>query len=162
MSTAATVTEAEYRAAITEMFKALDMDRNDVLDWEECRDLVSAVMRQDGGYNAESFRAKYDAMDKNDDGKISKAELIDSVVQIGKERGLFGKVVKKAPDTGRGQKVEPVEDDPNELAIDVKVFRAGLSCLGKTFNNARHAYLKLNIAEKGLSTLKGIERYKYL
>ena len=92
MSVAATVTEAEYRAAITEMFKALDMDRNDVLDWEECRDLVSAVMRQDGGYNAESFRSKYEAMDKNDDGKISKAELIDSVVQIGKERGLFGKV----------------------------------------------------------------------
>ena len=80
MSVAATVTEAEYRAAITEMFKALDMDRNDVLDWEECQDLVSAVMRQDGGYNAESFRAKYEAMDKNDDGKISKAELIDSVV----------------------------------------------------------------------------------
>ena len=80
MSVAATVTEAEYRAAITEMFKALDMDRNDVLDWEECRDLVSAVMRQDGGYNAESFRSKYEAMDKNDDGKISKAELIDSVV----------------------------------------------------------------------------------
>ena len=65
---AATVTEAEFRAATAEMFKALDMDRNDVLDWEECRDLVSAVMRQDGGYNAESFRAKYDAMDKNDDG----------------------------------------------------------------------------------------------
>ena len=93
MSTVATVTEAEFRAAISEMFKAMDMDRNDVLDWEECRDLVSAVMRQDGGYNAESFRAKYDAMDKNDDGKISKAELISSVVQIGKERGLFGKVV---------------------------------------------------------------------
>ena len=65
---AATVTEAEFRAATAEMFKALDMDRNDVLDWEECRDLVSAVMRQDGGYNPESFRAKYDAMDKNDDG----------------------------------------------------------------------------------------------
>ena len=92
MSVSATVTEAEYRAGIVEMFKALDMDRNDVLDWEECRDLVSAVMRQDGGYNAESFRSKYEAMDKNDDGKISKAELIDSVVQIGKERGLFGKV----------------------------------------------------------------------
>ena len=58
--------------------------------------------------------------------------------------------------------MEAIEDDPNELAIDVKIFRAGLSCLGKTFNNARHAYLRLNIAEKGLSTLKGIERYKYL
>ena len=96
MSTAAAaVTEAEYRAGILEMFKALDMDRNDELDWEECRDLVSGVMRQDGGYNAESFRAKYDAMDKNDDGKISKAELVEAVVQIGKERGLFGAHVAK-------------------------------------------------------------------
>ena len=127
MSTA-TVTEAEYRAGIVEMFKALDMDRNDVLDWEECRDLVSAVMRQDGGYNADAFRAKYDAMDKNDDGKISKAELVDSVVQIGRERGLFGaKVIKKAQSNGRGQVLENVEDDSNEVAIDVKVFRAGLS-----------------------------------
>jgi hypothetical protein len=39
------VTEAEYRANVLEMFKALDMDRNDVLDWSECRDLVSAVMK---------------------------------------------------------------------------------------------------------------------
>ncbi len=29
--------------------------------------------------------------------------------------------------------------------IDQEIFRNGLSCLGKTFNNARHAYLTLNI-----------------
>ena len=38
----------------------------------------------------------------------------------------------------------------NEEAVDVQLFRDGLSCLGKTFNNARHAYLKMNICEKGL------------
>lgn len=39
------VTEAAYRANVLEMFKALDMDRNDVLDWNECRDLIKNVMK---------------------------------------------------------------------------------------------------------------------
>ena len=30
-------------------------------------------------------------------------------------------------------------------SIDPEIFKSGLSCLGKTFNNARHAYLSLNI-----------------
>ena len=38
-----------------------------------------------------------------------------------------------------------VVDDPNEADVDPQVFRNGLSCLGKTFNNARHAYLKMNV-----------------
>ena len=53
-------------------------------------------------------------------------------------------------------------DDPTEVAVDAQIFRDGLSCLGKTFNNARHAYLKLNVNHQSLSTLKGIGRYKYL
>ena len=89
------VSEAEFRAGVLEMFRALDMDNNDVLDWDECRDMVAAVMKQDGGYNADSFRSKYDQMDKNDDGKISKAELVEAVVQIGRERNLFGAPVAK-------------------------------------------------------------------
>jgi Ca2+-binding EF-hand superfamily protein len=60
---AVAVTEVEYRTQVKEMFKALDMDSNDSLDWKECRDLVSAVMKQDGGYNADSFKDKYDCMD---------------------------------------------------------------------------------------------------
>ena len=70
------VYEEEFKSGVLEMFKALDMDGNDSLDWDECRDLVSAVMKQDSGYNADSFKAKYEAMDKNVDGKISKAELV--------------------------------------------------------------------------------------
>ena len=150
------VTEQEFRVNVLEMFKALDMDRNDVLDWKECKDLVSAVMKQDGGYNAESFRAKYDSMDKNDDGKISKSELVDAVVAIGRERNLFGQPKgKQAPNIGGRATVEfAVLEDPNESPVDVQIFREGLSCLGKTFNNARHAYLKLNISDKSLFTLK--------
>ena len=47
-------------------------------------------MKQDGGYDSESFKAKYDAMDKNDDGKIQKNELMEAVVEVGRERNLFG------------------------------------------------------------------------
>jgi len=84
-----TVTEAEFRASMTTMFKALDMDRNDFLDWKECKDVIAAVMKVDGGYDAESFKDKYEAMDKNADGRISKSELAEAVIAIGLERKLF-------------------------------------------------------------------------
>ena len=114
------VTEAEFRAGVLEMFKALDMDNNDVLDWNECRDMVAAVMKQDGGYNADSFRSKYDTMDKNDDGKISKAELVEAVIQIGRERNLFGAPVAKQHANVNGRPVIEfaVLDDPNEVPVD--------------------------------------------
>jgi len=156
MSAGPAVTEADYRANVVEMFRAIDMDRNDVLDWAECKDLVRAVMKVDGGYDVDSFRSKYDAMDKNDDGKISKNELVEAVVQIGRERNLFGAPVAKqhASVGGRATVAFAVLDDPNEAAVETQIFREGLSCLGKTFNNARHAYLKLNISDKTLTTLK--------
>ena len=65
------------------------MDQNDVLDWAECKDFVAAVMKPLGGYDAESFKETYDQMDKNADGLISKAELIERVVEVGKQKDLF-------------------------------------------------------------------------
>ena len=135
------------------MFKALDMDRNDYLDWKECKDLVHTVMKQDEGYNALQFKARYNSMDKNADGKISKDELVEACLQVGRERNLFGPAGKKLPND-RPRYECAYLDDPSETAVDVAIFRGGLSCLGKTFNNARHAYLKLAIPDKSLSTLK--------
>lgn len=151
---AVAVTETEYRASVVDMFKALDMDRNDSLDWTECKDMVSAVMKQDGGYNADSFKAKYDAMDKNSDGKISKTELIEAVVAIGRERNLFGAAPPMVKGADRRAVVQFAVADNGEDPVDIKLFREGLSCLGKTFNNARHAYLKLSLSDKSLSSLK--------
>jgi len=151
---AVAVTEVEYRASINEMFKALDMDRNDSLDWGECRDMVSAVMKQDGGYNADSFKAKYDSMDQNDDGKISKSEFIEAVVEIGRERMLFGVRPSGKKLANSGVRVAYAVADTSEDPVDIQLFREGLSCLGKTFNNARHAYLKLNMSDKALTTIK--------
>jgi hypothetical protein len=37
--------------------------------------------------------------------------------------------------------------------IDLQIFKQGLSCLGKTFNNARHAYLTLNIQNNNLVSI---------
>ena len=92
-------------------------------------------------------------MDKNADGKISKSELVDACLQIGKERNLYEVQGKKLPNDRPMFECANL-DDPSEDAVDVAIFKEGLSCLGKTFNNARHAYLKLKISDKSLSTLK--------
>ena len=83
------VTEADFRSAIVQAFKALDMDQNNVLDWAECKEFVASVMKPLGGYDAESFKETYDKMDKNSDGLISKQELIEKVVEVGRNKGLF-------------------------------------------------------------------------
>ena len=37
--------------------------------------------------------------------------------------------------------------------IDDQIFKDGLSCLGKTFNGARHAYLTLGISNRDLVSI---------
>ena len=97
-------------------------------------------------------------MDKNADGLISKQELIEKVVEVGRAKGLFiDESAAKAPKQPERNKDSASElkarKTSNKPEADVQVFRNGLSCLGKTFNNARHAYLKLNIQNKALSTI---------
>lgn len=66
-------------------------------------------------------------MDKNGDGKISAQEFISYMVKHAYEMGWLG-------DAAPEEELEPLEDG---------VFRKGLHCLGKTFNNARHAFLSI-------------------
>lgn len=40
-----------------------------------------------------------------------------------------------------------------EHTVEVELFRRSLSNLGKTFNNARHAYLSLNLAGNNLPSV---------
>lgn len=42
--------------------------------------------------------------------------------------------------------------------IDDQIFKKGLSCLGKTFNNSRHAYLNLNVSNNTLVSIV-VSRY---
>ena len=65
-----TVTTQEFKDNVNYIFTALDMDNNDVLDWDECIKVVSQVMKAKDGYDPESFKEAYELMDKNDDGKI--------------------------------------------------------------------------------------------
>lgn len=48
------------------------------------------------------------------------------------------------------------------MACDDKIIKNGLHCIGKTFNNARHAFLSLSIPDNSLLNIAGIEKYKYL
>ena len=74
-------------------------------------------MKQDGGYDSESFKAKYDTMDKNDDGKISKNELMEAVVEVGRERNLFGPNSNQVIAPKRATAEFSVKEDPNEEAV---------------------------------------------
>ena len=42
------------------------------------------------------------------------------------------------------------------------MLKNGLHCIGKTFNNARHAFLSLSIPDSGLNSILGLAKYKYL
>ena len=79
---------------------------------------------------------------------------MEAVVEVGRERNLFGPKSKAVIAPKRATIDISVKEDPNEEAVSSQIFREGLSCLGKTFNNARHAYLKLNINDKSLTTIK--------
>ena len=50
----------------------------------------------------------------------------------------------------------------DSVECDDKVIKNGLHCIGKTFNNARHAFLSLSIPDNNLLNITGIEKYKYL
>ena len=159
----ATVTEAQFRDNVEDMFKALDLDQNDSLSWKECRGVVAQVMKSKGGYNVDSFKDSYEKMDKNADGNIQKSEFIETIVELGRQNGLFGlTLIRKAT------VVRPDKDDldsgmdTDDDNVDPQLFRKGLSCLGKTFNNARHAYLKLDISGNDLKTLKVSVRFNLL
>ena len=45
--------------------------------------------------------------------------------------------------------------------VDPQIFKNGLSCLGKTFNNARHAYLNLNSSNNNLVSIVVRMKCKY-
>lgn len=46
--------------------------------------------------------------------------------------------------------------------VDPEIFKKGLYCLGKTTNNVSFAYLALNISENDLSSITGIENFRFL
>ena len=57
---------------------------------------------------------------------------------------------------------ETPKKDNEEQEVDPIVLKNGLHCIGKTFNNSRHAYLSLSIPDQNLSGLNGVQKYKYL
>ena len=43
-----------------------------------------------------------------------------------------------------------------EEEVEEQIFKDGLHCIGKTFNNARHAFLSLSIPDNKLTMINGI------
>jgi len=53
-------------------------------------------------------------------------------------------------------------DQQQEEVLPAELFQKSLYNLGKTFNNARHAYLSLNLASNSLTHVNGIQKFVYL
>ena len=82
--------------------------------------MLSTVLKSDGGMDMAAFEAKYQAMDKNADGKISQKELVDTVVELGRERNLFGeKGAPQAPVEKKQGVVQFAIADENDDPVDV-------------------------------------------
>ena len=159
MSESVTTLE-QFKQDVYTVFTALDMNNNQFIDEDEAVDVVRRVLKNKGGYDPESFREQYALMDKNADGKISKEEFEAAVLNVAREGNFLCEEESKAP----VRKITiPAAPEVRPLTgQNAALFRAGLQDLGKTFNNARHAFLTLSINEKGLDQLEGIERFKYL
>ena len=55
-----------------------------------------------------------------------------------------------------------MNQEEDETPIDDQILKNGLHCIGKTFNNARHAFLSLSIPDNNLNSIVGLGKYKYL
>ena len=58
--------------------------------------------------------------------------------------------------------MDEVEEVEEVECVDEQIFKNGLHCIGKTFNNARHAFLSLSIPNNKLTMINGIQKFKYL
>jgi len=47
--------------------------------------------------------------------------------------------------TEQNKQEDQAPEAQQEAMVDDQVLKSGLYCLGKTFNNARHAYLSLKV-----------------
>lgn len=130
------MSEKEFVEAVLQVFRHADKDHNGHLDKEESEELYHKVSQNVGLGTVEQFHTVFERMDKNHDGKISAREFVEFMVEYARENGIL----------------EPKQDKLQPL--DKSVFHSGLGTIGKTFNNARHAYLSLVISNKELRTIK--------
>jgi Leucine-rich repeat (LRR) protein len=117
-------------------------------------------MKKNGSYNPESFKTAYSNIDKNDDGKINRDELVTAVLKVAKEHNMYEEMVAKPIE--KRSNIPPPPKIEQLTGDNAALFKEGLMDLGKTFNNARHAFLTLSINEKSLSNLDGIHRFRFL
>jgi Ca2+-binding EF-hand superfamily protein len=79
----------EFKEQAKQMFTDLDLDNSEYLSITECLPFLAQIMRECCDYNAESFKAHFETMDKNDDGKISRAEFEVAVLKVAKDMNMF-------------------------------------------------------------------------
>ena len=78
------VSLAELRAQMEELFVIIDVNRNGRLEKQEVRDFSLQLHDQQKPgepFDEQGFEEHFENMDKNDDGTISKMELLNSLCE---------------------------------------------------------------------------------
>ena len=135
--------ENDFEIATLELFYAADTNQSGMLDKEEIRRLCkeNALVKND-----EDIEEFLKDLDTNEDGHISYKEFIAK---------LCG-AATNVPDTDKVDELPSREEETagaEEAEQTRDPYREGLYCLGKTFNNARHAYLSIRLSALDLTDI---------
>ena len=77
------VTEAQLREVAEKLFASIDTNGNGSLEESEVREFSRQMLERvkpDGNFDEEKFQETFRAMDKNNDGSVSKQELFESLL----------------------------------------------------------------------------------
>ena len=79
----AQVTEAQLMETAEKLFAQIDTNHNGALEESEVREFSMQMLQRvkpDAQFDEAKFRQNFEAMDKNNDGTVSKQELFQSLV----------------------------------------------------------------------------------
>lgn len=138
--------ENDFEIATLELIFAADTSNNGMLDKEEIRRLCkeNALVKND-----EDIEEFFKDLDTNEDGHISYKEFIAKLcgaatLNPDASNDQVEELPSREEETAGAEEEAEEERDP---------YREGLYCLGKTFNNARHAYLSIRLSALDLTDI---------
>ena len=84
------VTEAELRVQMEQLFDTIDINRNNKLEHSEVRRFSLDLHNQlNAGepFDEDAFEDYFEHLDKNEDGTVSRMELLNSLIEKARKEG---------------------------------------------------------------------------
>ena len=75
-----------------ELFATIDSNKNGKLEVNEMREFSRGMLHRvkpDADFDEAAFQENYKSLDKNNDGTVSKAELLQSIIEKARQKGAM-------------------------------------------------------------------------